>query len=38
MARSFEGAISKMPPPQVSVTEINDVNRNYTKVLERASI
>jgi len=38
MAKSFEGAISKMPSPQVSVTEINDVNRNYTKVLERASI
>jgi len=38
MAKSFEGAISKMPNPQVSVTEINQVNRNYTKVLERANI
>lgn len=38
MAKSFEGAISKMPPPQVAVTEINQVNRNYTKVLERANI
>jgi len=38
MARAFGNAISAMPAPQVAVTEINEVSKNYTKVLERANI
>jgi hypothetical protein len=38
LGNSFKEAIQLMPTPVVSVTEINDVNNKYSKVLERASI
>ena len=38
LEQTFTTAVSKAPRPTVAVTEINETNRNYTKVVERANI